>query len=204
MKKVLIFDYDGVVINSLPIVLEILVKVGPKYGLNNVKTKKDLQDIFDNNFYDGIIQRGVKKRDITKIIDEFKQELKSKQKEIPLFEEIKEVLDELSKKYTLIVVTSNMRTIVEYFLKKYKISAFSETLGAEDHVSKVKKILYVKEKYDAEKYYYIGDTVGDILEGKKANVITVATSWGYHNKERLAKSTPDYIFDSPKELLKLI
>ena len=63
MKKVLIFDYDGVIINSLPVVLEILVKVGPKYGLKNVKTKEDLQDILVNevNKFNNAITESAKK-----------------------------------------------------------------------------------------------------------------------------------------------
>jgi len=51
--------------------------------------------------------------------------------------------------------------------------------------------------------YYIGDTTGDIKEGKEAGVKTVGVTWGWHSKALLAASRPDYLFDTPEDLLQL-
>jgi phosphoglycolate phosphatase len=71
--------------------------------------------------------------------------------------------------------------------------------------SKEEKILYAIKKYDVapQDIYYIGDTTGDIKEGKQAGVKTVGITWGWHSKEKMAAAKPDYLFDAPQELLQL-
>jgi phosphoglycolate phosphatase len=71
--------------------------------------------------------------------------------------------------------------------------------------SKKEKILYAAKKYNValQDIYYIGDTTGDIKEGKQAGVKTVGVTWGWHSKEKMAAAKPDYLFDSSQELLQL-
>jgi phosphoglycolate phosphatase len=56
---------------------------------------------------------------------------------------------------------------------------------------------------DKDRTYYIGDTTGDIREAKMAGIRTVAVTWGWHSRERLAKLQPDYLIDNPSDLLSI-
>jgi phosphoglycolate phosphatase len=71
--------------------------------------------------------------------------------------------------------------------------------------SKEEKIAYAIDKYgiSKDKTFYIGDTVGDILEAKGAGVRSIAVTWGWHNRDRLVKAAPDYLVETPNELLKV-
>jgi phosphoglycolate phosphatase len=71
--------------------------------------------------------------------------------------------------------------------------------------SKKEKIFYAIKKYQviSENIYYIGDTTGDIKEGREAGIKTVGVTWGWHSKEKMASAEPDYLFDTPQELLQL-
>ena len=82
---------------------------------------------------------------------------------------------------------------------------FQEVLGSDFMLSKKDKILHVIKKYNVtlQDIYYIGDTTGDIKEGKQAGVKTVGVTWGWHSKEKMAASQPDYLFDKPEDLLQL-
>ena len=40
--------------------------------------------------------------------------------------------------------------------------------------------------------YYVGDTKGDMIEGKKAGAVTVAVTWGWHTADNLAEASPDH------------
>ena len=82
---------------------------------------------------------------------------------------------------------------------------FREILGSDFMFSKKEKILYVIKKYQVapQNIYYIGDTTGDIKEGREAGVKTVGVTWGWHSKEKMAAAKPDYLFDNPKELMQL-
>lgn len=202
MDRILIFDFDGVINDSLPIVFEIIKRLGKKYNIR-INTKKDHEEIYDKNFYDGLKKIGLSENNLDKFKSEYKIEYLKKLKEFTLFDNLKESLQRLSSNNILIIVTSTLKNPVKIFLDDKDISFFEEILGAEEHPSKVEKIKYVKKKYPNSEYYYIGDTVGDIKEGKEANVKTVATTWGYHNRKRLEKENPDFIVDSPEKLVSL-
>jgi len=116
---------------------------------------------------------------------------------------MKDSLEKLSKNNILIVVTSNDTQVVKSYFKSKKIDFFDEIIGSDEEPSKTKKIEYIKSKYPSKEIYYVGDTIGDILEGKKAGVKTVAVAWGWHDKTDLKKESPDYILNSPDELTNL-
>ena len=52
--------------------------------------------------------------------------------------------------------------------------------------------------------YYVGDTKGDMIEGKKAGALTVAVTWGWHTREKLADASPDHMVHTPAELVTLL
>ena len=72
-------------------------------------------------------------------------------------------------------------------------------------ISRSKKTNHIIDKYHVEKHdiYYIGDTAGDIREGREAGVKTVGVTWGWHTKDKMLAAAPDYLFDKPEDLLKL-
>ena len=80
---------------------------------------------------------------------------------------------------------------------------FREILGADFLFSKKEKIDYALEKYGipGEQTFYIGDTAGDIREARAAGVRSVAVTWGWHSRERLAAAQPDFLVDTPEGLL---
>lgn len=51
---------------------------------------------------------------------------------------------------------------------------------------------------------YVGDMTHDVEAGKKAGIITVAVTWGYQLKEKLAGSGPDFIAEDFGGLEKIL
>jgi len=128
------------------------------------------------------------------------------QHKIKSFRGMIEVIKKLSQENMIIIVSSNISEVIKNFLKENKLeSHVKDIIGIEKESSKVEKIKQSKRKYgiDNEHIFYIGDTKGDIIEGKKARVKTIAVTWGYHNRDKLREENPDFIVNSPKELLKL-
>jgi phosphoglycolate phosphatase len=116
------------------------------------------------------------------------------------------VLQKLKKKHCLIVISSNDTPTIREALRLYGIEdIFQEILGSDFMLSKKDKILYAIKKYSVipSDIYYIGDTIGDIKEGKQAGVRTAGVTWGWHDKAKMASSNPDYLFDDPQDLLQL-
>jgi len=72
--------------------------------------------------------------------------------------------------------------------------------------SKVEKFKYLFKKYKLkpEDCIFITDTLGDILEGNKVGVRTIAVDFGFHKRDRLEKGKPFKIVSSFDEILKVI
>lgn len=56
----------------------------------------------------------------------------------------------------------------------------------------------------AEHCLYFGDTSTDMQTGLGAGVTTVGVTWGFREREELASFNPQYIIDSPEEVLEKI
>jgi HAD superfamily hydrolase (TIGR01509 family) len=54
-----------------------------------------------------------------------------------------------------------------------------------------------------EQTLVIGDSAADILMGRAAGTLTAAAMWGNPKREKLLAAAPDFVIDSPADLLKL-
>ncbi len=82
------------------------------------------------------------------------------------------------------------------------LELFTKIMGFETHKSKVEKfkILMAEHGVTPENTIFITDTLGDIKEAHKVNIRTIAETFGFHTRERLALGTPFTIVDSWKEI----
>ncbi|KQC06988.1 MAG: hypothetical protein APR62_00755 [Smithella sp. SDB] len=203
--KLFLFDFDGVLVDSLDVyektVTDCLIKI--KQPLT--RGREEFLELFDNNFYESLENKGVDLDVFMKAAEDIIARIDySKMKP---FTAMLPVLDELKKNNILIVISSNDSPTIQETLRLYNFNGiFQEILGSDFKFSKKEKILYAIKKYSTapDDIYYIGDTTGDIKEGRQAGVKTVGVTWGWHSKEKMAASKPDHLFDSPQELLNLI
>jgi len=65
-------------------------------------------------------------------------------------------------------------------------------------------MLIAEIKVEKEEVLYIGDSDVDVYTGRAAGVKTVAVKWGYRSAEVLMEAKPDYIIESPKQIIKII
>jgi phosphoglycolate phosphatase len=180
------------------------IKACKKQGFESIATKKDFLKLFENNMYESMFAMGMTRDQILKIVYFMRDALTENQDKINVFKGIYETLEKLSKENELVIVTSNETKVVNNFLKSRNLEFFNEIYGSDKEASKIEKIRKIKGKYPNSNYFYIGDTEGDIIEGRKAGVKTVAVSWGWHEKERLEKLKPDFIIYHPEEIEKIL
>lgn len=118
-----------------------------------------------------------------------------------------EPLKRLSAEYSLYIISSNG----EYGIKKVLEQAgvlelFKKILGVETHKSKVEKFKMLMEQNNitSENSIFITDTLGDIKEAHKVGIKTIAGTFGFHNRERLATGKPYKIVDSWQEIEEIL
>jgi phosphoglycolate phosphatase len=202
--KFLLFDFDGVLVDSLDVYEKTVTDCLKVINQPLTRGREEFLELFEGNFYESLVQKGV---DLGKFVAASVDILsKVNYAEMKPFDAIRPVLRELAKNHSMIVISSNDTLTITEALRLYDFNGiFSEVLGSDFMLSKKDKILHVIEKYNAtlQDIYYIGDTTGDIKEGKQAGVKTGGVTWGWHSKEKMAASQPDYLFDQPEDLLKL-
>ena len=202
--KLFLFDFDGVIVDSLAVYEKTVKDNLQKINQPIIKNREDFLELFDDNFYESLKKKGIDLDVFIKAAEDILAQVKIK--DMKPFSEIAPVIEELYKKHCLVVVSSNDNSSIKEALEFFNYDIyFKEILGSDFMFSKKEKILYAAKKYQVElqNIYYIGDTTGDIKEGKQAGVKTVGVTWGWHSKEKMAASKPDYLFDNPQLLLTL-
>ena len=202
--KLFLFDFDGVLVDSLDVYEKTVTDCLQKINQPLTRGREEFLELFEGNFYESLVKRGV---DLDKFMESSVNILAGVDySEMKPFSAMLPVLDELKKNHPLIVISSNDSPTIQEALRLYNFNGiFQEILGSDFMFSKKEKILYAAKKYSAapNDIYYIGDTTGDIKEGKQAGVKTIGITWGWHDKIKMALSNPDYLFDDPQELLQL-
>jgi len=194
-KKLILFDFDGVLVDTLGVAFNINVEVMPDLSLETYKS------FFEGNIHDAIAS-GKKKR-----IPDFDDKFRSYTRELKIPEALKKVLQSLSSSNIITIVSSSSTNIIKEIITREKVDTyFSDVFGGDVHTNKVTKIKTLLEKYGISpgKAVFITDTLGDILEAKACGVKSIAVSWGFHDLNRLEKGNPFKIVHTPEELLSSI
>ena len=202
--KLLLFDFDGVLVDSLDVYEKTVTLCLDKINQPLKHGREEFLELFEGNFYESLVAKGV---DLEKFMAASVDILSQvNYAEMKPFDAMRLVLQELKRNHCLIVISSNDTPTIQEALRLYDFNGiFQEILGSDFMFSKKEKILYTAKKYNATLHdiYYIGDTTGDMKEGKQAGVKTVGVTWGWHDKIKMALSNPDYLFDDPQDLLQL-
>ncbi|MBP1711099.1 MAG: putative phosphatase [Deltaproteobacteria bacterium] len=202
--NLLLFDFDGVLVDSIDVYEKTVTDCLQQIGQPLTRGREEFLELFEGNFYESLVQKGV---DMDKFTAASAGILaKINYAEMKPFDAVRPVLRELKKNHPLVVISSNDTPTIREALRLYDFNGiFDDILGSDFMLSKTEKILYVIQKYSVkpQDIYYIGDTTGDIKEGKQAGIKTVGVTWGWHSKTKMAGSQPDYLFDHPQDLLNL-
>ncbi len=205
-NKLIIFDFDGTLVDSFDCVVLAFNEVSRKYNLKAILAS------------DGDRLRKLSSGDLLRegrvsfwkapfVIRAVRKELGLKIDEVELFPEIKNILFKLKEEgYFLCLLTSNSKENVDYFLKKHNLAVFDFVYGGCGLFKKSKILRKILNKYEGnvDEVFSVGDEVRDIKAAKKAGIKSIAVSWGFNSREILEKNNPDYLIDTPEELTKII
>jgi len=202
--SLLLFDFDGVLADSLTLYSEAVKLILEKIGTPIVRTRDDYLALFEGNFYESMAGRGVDLSAFSSAAAEILPGLDySAMKPFP---GLVPVLSSLQEDHLLAVVSSNSSQAIAKALSGFGfLPYFRDIFGSDFLFSKREKIRHALSKYGVapNRACYIGDTTGDIAEAKAAGVVSVAAVWGWHSRERLAAAAPDILVDTPQKLLGL-
>ena len=107
------------------------------------------------------------------------------------------------------IVTTNSSQNVHAFLVKHGLDRLVHAIyGVDTPGSKAQKISTAKslllENREQEAVFMIGDSLSDIRAAKETGVTSIAVTWGHQSLETLLRGNPDYVVNSPRDLIEVI
>jgi phosphoglycolate phosphatase len=201
--ELIIFDFDGTLVETEQQVLSIINGIRSPFGIKPVTL-----DEFRNR-KPGIHIFGIQ---LIQFISPFllkvvqrKQEnnIKQMRMEPGLLNVIKKLFEN---GYHLAIVSSNSKENIYSYLHAHKLTALFQLIEVADSLDgkgQLIKMTALKNGYSLKNTVYVGDEVRDVEAAKNAGVRVVAVTWGYQAKEVFKSTEPDWLVDSPRQLLQI-
>jgi phosphoglycolate phosphatase len=202
VSDLIMFDFDGVIADSLDVMHEATVQALRDHGLGHLVSDDLVPRLVESNWFEGLRKMGVPPPVVREMDDLYAAAVAAGH--VEPYDGVRGVVADLSGRHDVVIVTSNRSDIVADLLARWDFTGIDEILGGDVGKSKVPKLRGAVSRHPHEKAWFIGDSVGDIDEGRAAGVSTVAVTWGWHPEEQLLGSAPDLVAHTPRELLELL
>ncbi|MGB4504338.1 MAG: HAD-IA family hydrolase [Syntrophaceticus sp.] len=202
--EAIIFDLDGTLIDSIP-----LIRLSFEHTFNQLGLPWGKGEVLNTI---GLPLRDVAKHYAPDHVEEFlavyaEYQVKTQKKLLKPFPQAKKTLSHIQKKgYRTGVVTSKRRKATSESLSITGLEKYLEVVVTVEDASKPKpnpdSLLSALEQLNAHpsQAVYIGDSIYDIITGKNAGAATIGVTWGIAAKNDLKKQQPDFLVDSWEEL----
>ena len=198
-SKLIMFDFDGVIVDSLDHQCRAFVETVRAEGFADLATAEQFLEFTESNWFEALAAAGVPPTVVSEVENAFGAAPSPE-----LFPEMATVIERLAAAHRVIVITSSRTDVVERVLAEHSVRGVAEVIGGDQDESKTRKIDNARRRFGrALAAWYVGDTVGDILEARRAGVGTIGVAWGWHGVERLRRANPDHMAHAPSDLLDL-
>jgi len=202
--KVIIFDFDGTLVDSLPMHLDSFNRLADKYKYKKVT---DTEEFRNKNMQTVVTKElGLSMVQIPLFAKKMFSLYNKKASALTCFKDIKTMIDQLAKKYTVGILTSQDEKVVKKILEKEGIKTINFVYSGRSFFGKhlVLNRLIKRYKYKPQDILYVGDEVRDIEACRKIDLRIASVSWGLNSEKFLKENNPNYLVSKPQELVDLL
>lgn len=211
MKKIVIFDLDGTLLNTLDDLADSTNYALSKFGYPT-RTIEEVRQFVGNGvakLIERAIPDGKNNSNFEKCLSIFKENYAQNMynKTAP-YNGIIEMLSNLKSKGIKIAVVSNKFDLaVKELCKKY-FEGFIDFAAGENEAQGIKKkpapdtVLSVLRKFSfsPEDAIYVGDSDVDIMTAKNSKMPCISVTWGFRDEKFLLKSGATILINAPSEI----
>jgi phosphoglycolate phosphatase len=199
----LIFDFDGTLADTFPLVVEVAYDITRARRLPAPK----IEELRKVPLVQAVRQLGGKPWDIPFLILLTRRALYARIDEVKAFRGLVAAVEQLhAQDHRLFVLTSNRTRNAQAFLEKRDLAGYFDGLYHCNMFRKgsaIKRILK-QERLAAEHTYYIGNEAADIDAARGAGVRAIAVTWSGQDEQVLSRALPFAIARQPDELVSVI
>lgn len=210
MIKLVMFDWDGTIVDGLSLNYKIYREITKRLGKKTPESPRALANMTNGKWEELYYNLGIRSEEEIRKATEIYTELFGKLKnEFRLFPGIIKVLSSLKERGVKIAVISNCgKPLLMMLLEKFGLLGYFDLVISHEDTERTKpepdQIHFCLEKLEVkpEEAIFVGDMINDIKAGKNAHLRKViAVTYGWHTREQLEKAKPDAILDKPDEIL---
>jgi phosphoglycolate phosphatase len=200
--KNIIFDWSGVVRDTVTGQLWIVNKIFEKYNVSKIS----LEEFRENwkqppaLFYQKYLPEGYSEEERVKFFSGIQLD-KDCPKAAPFLEVVELIRKCKESGYFLAVVSSDFPETLLPEVKEYGLeNIFNEIVtDADDKLEAVQRIIKEND-LDPQNTFFVGDSNHEIDVAKKVGIRSVAVTWGFTSEQKLRSRNPEYVTHNPREL----
>ena len=207
--KAIIFDMDGTLVSSLPVIYHCENEISRKY----LKTSLTLEDVISKfgppahtiiKEMTRSLPDSIQSRAVSDYYECYRTHVSSRGLVFPGITELLGKIKGSGRRLALF--TGVEKNMMEYTLNPFKLVDLFEARITADDIRKSKpdpegiNLALSRIKANAKESMYVGDSPADIVAGKRAGVLTGAALWSPENRGDPTTEHPDYEFRSVQQL----
>lgn len=202
MIRHVIFDFDGTIVNSRPLIVELYNSLAAKYGY------RAISDDESEPFAGRSIRERSKALGIPlyrlpflgfQLFSEYRRQIKT----LEIKDGVGDLIRDLNAQgYQLSIISSNLESNIRSFLRHNEISQFVQVRSCFSLFGKHRAIhSFLRDnKLNPHEALYIGDELRDIQAGQRSGIKIIAAGWGYDSFELMKRFSPDFTALCPGEV----
>lgn len=204
MIKAVIFDYNGVISNDFDLVYKTSMTLFDHYKINRIGLQKFKEEFeIPASKYWKYKLPSIEFNELNALYFRNYEKM-GKPRPYP---KAKETLEKIAQSNVhMFILSSHKKENIIKELNSFNIDhRLFDTIyaGINNKIEVIKDIVKSKNLNPLETAY-VGDTEHDIEAGKNAELITIASTYGYRTKKQLLKMKPDYILNKVSSLTGII
>lgn len=210
MIKLVLFDFDGTLVNTNPLIMKSFELTLNHYLPNKMYSNEELMNFI------GPTLKQTFNTILPEKMDEMVEYYRKVNKElhddmVTIYPTVKSGLERLIQKgIKLGIVSSKRHDMVLHGLSLFQLTPMFSCIIGEDDVKEPKPnpepILKAMHMLDCKVHevIFVGDNAHDMEGGKNANVVTCGVSWALRGADYLKQFKPDYILEDMNDLINII
>jgi len=206
--NLIIFDFDGVLADTFdtfyPLIQDGMKEIG--MGIS----PQQYRDLFKDNVHKGFENLIGDEKKLSRFLEfrsvHYDRYYYANENGAKLFPDAKKFIREINKKFTLAIASSGKQDNIKSLLADNGIENAFRLICADSSHSKVGMLQHILNKVDTEPVctFLITDTTGDVLAGKSVGLKTIGVTWGFQDRQTLAKANADFLVSNFDELSELL